>query len=160
MLFNSHSVAGFRISSKLELSSRRLGRTGVAARAGQGFAVTALDGGGYSVQREHLAGVQRPIGIEDGLDAKLQGEILVAELGTHQVPLLDADTMLARETAAHLDAEPQDLGACFFGFGSLLRLVGVIHDQGMQVAIAGMEDVRNFEAMALADLGDAVEHVR
>ena len=56
--------------------------------------------------------------------------------------------MLAGQAAADLDAEFEDIGAGAFGLGELLRVVGVEQDQRMQIAVAGVEDVGDREAVA------------
>ena len=57
--------------------------------------------------------------------------------------------MLAGQHAAHRDAEPQDIGAEGLRRLELARLVGVIEDQRMQIAVAGMEDIGDAQAIAL-----------
>ncbi len=49
--------------------------------------------------------------------------------------------MLAGEHAAHLDAEAQDVGAEGLGAFQLAGLVGIVEDERMQIAVAGVEDV-------------------
>ena len=65
----------------------------------------------------------------------------------HQVALLDADAVLAGQHAADLDAEPQDVGAERLGPLELAGLVGVVEDQRMQIAVAGVEDVGDAQAV-------------
>src|SRR4029077_12958118 len=76
------------------------------------------------------------------------------ELHAHQLALLDADAMLAGQAAAELDAELEDFGAAQLGTLEFDLVVGVVEYQGMQIAVAGMEDIDDAEAMAAADLGD------
>src|SRR3546814_12926529 len=59
----------------------------------------------------------------------------------HEVALLDADAVLAGHHAADLDAEPQDVGAEILRPLQFPRLVGVVEDERMQVAVAGVEHV-------------------
>ena len=54
--------------------------------------------------------------VEGAFEAHLLGEVDLAEHVAHEVPLLDADAMLAGQHAANLDAERQNLGAEGFGF--------------------------------------------
>jgi hypothetical protein len=49
--------------------------------------------------------------------------------------------VLAGQHAADLDAELEDVGAERLGALQLARLVGVVEDQRMQVAVAGVEHV-------------------
>src|SRR6185436_18851980 len=59
----------------------------------------------------------------------------------HLVELLDADTMLAGDRAADLDAALQDLGAKRFGASDGLRVAIVEQDERMKIAIAGVKDI-------------------
>src|SRR5215210_9177244 len=113
-----------------------------------------------SVQREDLSGVKQPCRIEHGPDAHLLPKVLRGELDRHEVALLDADAVLACETAANLDTELQNVLACRFGLLQLARLVDVEHDIRVQVPVASMEDSGHLESIALADLIHALEHVR
>jgi hypothetical protein len=70
---------------------------------------------------------------------------------SHQVALLDADAVLAGQHAADLDAQPQDIGAELLGLLQFARLVGIVEDQRMQVAVAGVEDVGDAQAV-LSDI--------
>ena len=53
---------------------------------------------------EHLADVEAPIRIEHPLHPALQRQLLGRELIVHQVALLDADAVLARQAALDVDA--------------------------------------------------------
>src|SRR3546814_2146453 len=89
------------------------------------------------------------LGVERAFDALLLRKILLAEHLGHQVALLDADTVFAGEHPADLDAQPQNVAAERLGAIEFAGLVGVIEDQRMQVAVAGMEHVRYPEAVFL-----------
>ncbi len=65
----------------------------------------------------------------------------------HQVALLDADAMLAGEHAADLDAKPQNVGAEFFGALEFVRIVRIEEDERMQIAVAGMKDIGDAQAV-------------
>ena len=65
----------------------------------------------------------------------------------HQVALLDADAVLAGQNAADLDAEPQDVVAERLRAFQFAGLVGVIEDQRMQIAVAGVEDIGDAQAV-------------
>src|SRR5262249_41933073 len=98
--------------------------------------------------------------IEDGFDPHLNHQIGLRELHRHQLSLLDADAMLARETAAKFDAEPQNCFARNFGFAGLVWIVGVVKDQRVKIAVASVENVRDLQAILSADLTDAGQRVR
>src|SRR3954447_6751102 len=89
-----------------------------------------------ALQREHLRRVEQPGRVEHGAHAHLLLKVLWRELDRHQVALLDADPVLARETAADLDAKLQDILAGRLGLLHLAWLVDVEHDERMQVAVA------------------------
>ena len=108
---------------------------------------------------KHLVRVEQPARIEGRLDAALLVQLARAELHRHQVALLHADAVLAGQAAAHLDAQLQDVGAELLRLVEAVRIVGVEHDQRMQVAVAGVEDVGDLQAVRVAHLADAAQHV-
>ena len=111
-------------------------------------------------QREHLAGVQQPVRVEGGLEPALLLQFMGVELHRHQVALFHADAMLAGQAAADLDAQLQDVGAEFLGGMEAGGIVGIEHDQRMQIAVAGVEDVGDLQAVAVRHLLDAAQHQR
>src|SRR5215510_15132141 len=62
-------------------------------------------------RRKHLARIEQVVPIERAFQAFLLLQIGFREHLAHQRLLLDADTMLTGENAAHLDAQLQDVGA-------------------------------------------------
>src|SRR3954452_8973214 len=86
-----------------------------------------------------LAGVQQPAGVESAFQALLLVQVGLGELLGHQVALLDADAVLSGQHAADLDAKLQDIGAELLRPLQLARNVGIVEDQRVQVAVAGME---------------------
>src|SRR5208282_4878109 len=64
------------------------------------------------------------------------------------------------EHAADLDAEPQNIGTELFGAFELARLVGVVEDQRMQVAVAGMKHIGDAQAVFRRHVLHAAEHKR
>ena len=98
--------------------------------------------------REHLAGIEQALGIEGALEPLLLVEIGLRELHRHQIALLDADAVLAGQYAADLDAAPENIGAEFFGPLELIGIIGVVTDQRMQIAIAGMEYIGHAQLVA------------
>ncbi len=106
---------------------------------------------------EDLARVEDLGRVEGAFDPLLLGEVVLVEHGLHQVALLDADAMLAGEHAADLDAEPEDVGAERLGRLDLARDVRVVEDQRVQVAVAGVEDVGDAQAVLARHLLHAVE---
>ena len=86
-------------------------------------------------------------------------QVGLAEHDAHEVALLDADPMLAGQNAAHPDAEAQDFGAEFLGFFQFARRIGVIEDQRMQVAVAGVKYVGDGQAVLGGKLGYAGQNL-
>src|SRR3546814_5305418 len=91
------------------------------------------------------------------LHALLLLQVGLAEHRAHEIALLDADAMLAGQHAADLDAELQDVGAEVLRLLQLARLVGVVEDERMQVAVAGVKDVGDAQAVARAELAHALQ---
>ena len=81
-------------------------------------------------------------------------QLRACELRAHRVDLLDADAVLARDRAADLDAKLEDARAEGLGAFEIAGFVRIEEDQRMQIAVAGMEDVRAAQAVLLRELGD------
>ena len=94
---------------------------------------------GTAVERgKDLARVEQAAVVESAFEPLLLGEIGLGEHRRHQVALLHPDAMLAREHAPHFHAELEDLGAeCLRSF-QFARLVGVVENKRMEIAIAGV----------------------
>ena len=107
-----------------------------------------------------LPGLSRPLGVERAFEPLLLVEVVLGEHHRHQVALLDADAVLAGQHAADLDAELEDFGAELLGLLQLARLVGVVEDQRMQIAVAGVEHVGDAQPVVLRQFADALEHLR
>ena len=110
--------------------------------------------------REHLAGIEQSLVIECTLESLLLLQVCLAEHFRHQVTLLDADAVLAGEHAADLDAEAQDRGAELLGPLQFAWFVGVIEDQRVKIAIAGMEHVCNPQLVSGREVAHAGKHQR
>src|SRR5271170_1696231 len=91
--------------------------------------------------REHLAGIEQSLLVEGAFDALLMLHVDLGEHHRHQVPLLDPDAMLAGEHAADLDAQLEDVGPKRLGALQLPRLIGIVKDKRVEIAVAGMEHV-------------------
>ncbi len=68
-------------------------------------------------------------------------ELSRGELNAHLRQLFDADAMLAGDRSADGDAQLEDRGAERLGALRLARLVGVVQDERMEVAVARVKDV-------------------
>src|SRR5438874_1091292 len=116
---------------------------------------------GASVQRrKYLARVEQTLVVERAFEPLLLLEVGLGEHCRHQVALLHADAMLAGEHPAHLDAKPQDVGAELFRTLEFARLVCVIEDERMEIAVAGMKDIGHGKAVAFRQFAHALEHLR
>src|SRR5438874_2486873 len=97
---------------------------------------------GAAVQSgKYFPGIEQASVIEGAFEALLLIEVGLGKHRRHQVALLDADAVLAGEHAANLNAELEDRGSELLGALELARHVGVIEDERMQVAVAGVEYV-------------------
>ena len=99
------------------------------------------------------------VGIEGAFHAHLLVEVDLGELHAHQVALLDADAMLAGQHAADPHAQSQDVGAQLLAAPQLVGIVGVEQDQRMKIAVAGMEDVHDAQAILLRQDAHLGQHL-
>src|ERR1700688_863793 len=91
--------------------------------------------------RKHLARIEQAFRIEGAFQPLLLIQVDLVEHRVHEIALLDADPMLARQNAANMNTEPEDLRAKRLSPVQFTRLVGVIKDQRMKVAVTGVKDV-------------------
>src|SRR5262249_26470395 len=109
--------------------------------------------------REDLAGIEQPVRVEGAFEAELMVEVDLVEHRRHEVALFDADAMLAGEHAADLDAIAQDVGAELLGARQLALVVGIVENERMEIAVAGMEDIGDAQPMLLRELAHMGEHI-
>src|SRR6478672_7760451 len=122
--------------------------------------VHAAEFGAAMQGRKHLAGVEQALRVEGAFQPLLLIEIDLAEHLAHQIALLDADAVLAGEHAAKLDAAAQDVGAEGLRPCHLAGLVGIVEDQGMKIAVAGVKYVGDPKLVFLRELADARQRLR
>ena len=91
--------------------------------------------------RYSLAGIKQAGRVEGILDALELRQLRGAELRAHLIQFLDTDTMFSGNRAPCADAQLQDPAAEPLGTLALVLLVGVIKNQWMEVAVAGVKDV-------------------
>ena len=84
----------------------------------------------------------------------------MAENPGHERGLLETDAVLARKRAAELDHRAEHLLARAFHLRQHIAVAEVEQDVGMQVAVAGVEDVRDRQLVVHADLTDGREDLR
>ena len=111
-------------------------------------------------QREDFAWIQRALRIECTVDAAHEIEIGVGEEKRHQFTFFHTDAVLAGEAAADLDAVANDFGGCLHGALELFVVAQIVENDGMKIAVAGMEDVADVESELSTDFLDAAERLR
>ena len=109
--------------------------------------VHAAELGAAVQRREDLAGIEQALAVERAFEALLLVEVDLREHDRHEVAFLDADAMLTGQHAADLDAQPQDIGAEFLGALELAGRIRIVENERMQVAVAGVEDVGDAQAV-------------
>ena len=131
-------VRGLEDGHETSLVQKR-GRSGKRELAGVDMHAAQL--GAAAELRKHLAGIEQALGIEGAFQPLLLVEVGLVEHRVHEVALLDADAVLAGQHAADLDAKPEDVGAERLRALEFARLVGVVEDQRMQIAVAGVKHI-------------------
>src|SRR5256712_12479808 len=109
---------------------------------------------------EHLAGIAEATGVERVLEALHEREVGGREDERHEVGLLQADAVLARDRAADLRAYLHDLCAGGNPASLLAGLARVVEDVRGQVAVAPVEDVADAQAVRGPGLVHAPRPVR
>src|SRR5439155_22503059 len=109
---------------------------------------------------EDLPGVAETRGVEGVLEPLHHRQVGGREDEGHEVGLLEADAVLARDRAADLGADLHDLGAGLYDARLRTGHARIVEDVRVQVAVARMEDVADAQAVGGDDLVHAAEHVR
>ena len=104
-----------------------------------------------AAQRNDLVGVAQFLRVEHLAHATHDVEVGLAEQPRHAVLLFQADAVLAAQHAAEVDAGLQDVVPGLEDAVDLLAVTFVVQHQRVQVAVAGMEDVGDAQAIAVAD---------
>ncbi len=116
---------------------------------------------GAAVQgRKHFSRIEQPLRVEGAFQALLLVQINLAEHLAHEVALFDADAMFAGQHAAEFDAAAQDVGTERLGSLDLAGLVGVVEDQGMQIAVAGVKNVGDAKTVFFGEIADSRQRLR
>src|SRR5262249_8339034 len=108
--------------------------------------------------RKHFSRIKELLCVKGAFDRNLVVKIDFRKHLGHEIAFFDADAMLAGEHAAVRNAKPQDVGAKFFRALELARLIRIIKNQRMQIAVARMEDVGDAEPMADRQFADSRKH--
>src|SRR5207248_11717595 len=112
---------------------RQVGKRELAA-----MHMDAAEFGAAMQGRKHFSGIEQALRVEGAFQPLLLVEIDLRKHLAHQIALFDADAVLAGQNAAEFDAAAQDVGAKSLGAFHLAGLVGVVEDQRMQIAVAGV----------------------
>src|ERR1700722_2948562 len=109
---------------------------------------------------ENFPGIQRALRIERVVDAAHEIEIRIGEEKRHEFAFFHADAVFAGEAAADFDAVTNDLRGGFQRTLELFVVAKIVENDGMEIAIAGVEDVADVESELSADFLDAAERLR
>src|SRR6185436_5848509 len=137
-----HRLLASRTGRNASLEPRNIGK-----RQPAGMNVQAAELGAAVQLRENFSGIEQAFGVERTFDPLLLIEVDLREHYRHQVALLYADTVFAREHAADFDTQLEDLGAEFLGFLQLARNICVIENERMQIAVPGMKNIGDAQAV-------------
>jgi len=109
---------------------------------------------------EHLGGIGELQRVKGAADAMHGGEVGFGEHFGHHFLFVFADAVLAGDGAAGGNANFEDAIGESFGGVLLARDAPVIEDHGMEIAIAGVEDISYAEACFPAERFDLGEDLR
>ena len=116
-----------------------------------------MGGAGIDAKRHFGQHAERS---EGAFHAMLLVEVGLAEHLGHQVAFFDADAMFARQHAADLDAQAQYVGPESLGALELAFLHHVENDQGVEIAVAGMKDIAEAQAILFGQDSHLVQYLR
>src|SRR5690242_18582682 len=85
---------------------------------------------------EDLAGIAEAAGVEGLAELAHEGEVGLAEDERHVIHLLEADAVLARDGAAHLGADLEDLAARLDHARLLAGDARIVEDVRVEIAVA------------------------
>src|ERR1043166_8612734 len=107
------------------------------------------DLGAGSTGGKDFAGIQESFRVEDILHLHHHIEIDFTEDQAHEFLLLDTDAMLTAKRTAGSHAHLHDVAAEIENLAHLLRAAAIKKDQGMKIAIAGVKDIRDRQAVGV-----------
>ena len=100
------------------------------------------------------------MGIQSPAQQLHRGQVVRGVHPVEVTALVAADAVLAADAAAGLHTQAEDLAAQLLHPLAHTRLAVAVEDQGVEVAVAGMEHVGHRQAMALAEPVDGGQHPR
>src|SRR6185295_15993997 len=104
-------------------------------------------------------GIAAALRVEDLSQKPHRVEIVGAELPGHEIDFLDTNAVLAGDTAAEFDASREDFVPGGQRAADLAGVAFIVEDQRVEIAVAGVEDVRDAQAVAAAAIGDKAHHL-
>ncbi len=111
-------------------------------------------------ERENFSGIERAFWIECVVDAAHEFEIGVGKEKRHELAFFHTDAVFTGEAAADFNAVTDDFGGCFQRALELFVVAEIIENDGMEIAVAGVEYVADVEAELGTDFLDAAESLR
>src|SRR5207244_8218602 len=109
---------------------------------------------------EDLAGIAQAARVPGFPHAAHGVQVRLGEDERHVVHLLEPDAVLARDRAADIGADLEDLAARRDHARDFSRPAGIVEDVGMEVAVAGMEHVAQPELVRAHDIVHAKRDFR
>ena len=106
-----------------------------------------------------LPGLRRWFGSKAHLTRCCCSRSASVNMVSHEVPLLNPHPVLARQNSAQSDAQPQDVGPERLRLPDLPRLVRVVQDERMEIAVSGMEHVGDAQAVPGGEVRDAAQRL-
>src|SRR5271157_1357456 len=91
------------------------------------------------------------------MHAAHQVKIFVAEEQRHEFIFFHAHAVFAGERTTQLDTIAEDFMGSGDGVSKLQRIAWIVKDDGMEVAVTGVENVADGEVVFLADLGNLLQ---
>ena len=111
------------------------------------------------VAGEDFEGVQEVLRDEGGADFVHGGEVGGGEHVAHVFEFFDADAVFAGDAAADGDAVAEDFARSVEGGLHAFGIVFVVHEDGVDIAVAGVEDAGDAQMVLGANFRDAGEHL-
>ncbi len=152
--------------SRPSVSSPYAASAGLASRSGTAPDRASLsrlcNGRGHRVERKYLAGVEQPVRIEDGFDPSCNAR----SSSVNCTCASDRASRCRRRALLSGSLRPRRTGFRISGAGWLPPwpspgLLASVHDQGMEVAVAGVENVGDLQTVAACEIAVIVsQHVR
>ena len=106
-----------------------------------------------------FAGIKEVAGIEGAFQALLVFHIVFCKHFAHQIAFFDTNPVFAGQHAANLDTQPENIGTEFFSIIQFTGHVRIKQYQRMQIAVAGVEDIGNPEAVFFRQFLHAGQHI-